>query len=499
MTPFRTWVDRWCIGIVLFSAVLSFLGLARSSLTLDEVITIRISKQWEAMWPILWNEEGNMWFYHLVMNGWLRLGDSEWMVRSASALAAVATVAAFYALCRDIVTVRVARLATLLLSTNLLFLFYAQVARGYAFALLFMTLSSFYFLRMVRGPSSTRTIVFYIVTTAIALYSHLLVGFIVIAHYLSSLVLGRRAPFKRLVAAGVGILLLTLPLLVAPARNGHQLDWLQPPPLLFLPLSFVTLAGDSVIVAALFGAVILWLFSARRSLFRPLTFAWLVLWAAFPPIAAFIFSWLGKPVFEPESFNSSLPAVVLLVAIGLEEIRSRRWTYRIAVSAIFFFTFLRLVGWYAGVGRPHLVLDNANPRDWKAVVEFVQQESEPGDAVGFYAYHIRYPFEYYVDRSGNPISLRLLELASDRFIISGGNILPDPDIELLRRLSVSAPRFWLVLSYHDPDWLNRRSQRDEIESELNRTHMVVREVRFGEIEVKLYQRPGVATMSSLLP
>ena len=226
---------------------------------------------------------------------------------------------------------------------------------------------------------------------------------------------------------------------------------------------------------------------------------WLVRGAAFPPIAAFIFSRFGKPVFEPESFNSSLPAVVLLVAMGLEEIRSRRWTYRIAVSAIFFLTFLRLVGWYAGVGRPHLVLDNANPRDWKAVVEFVQQESEPGDAVGFYAYHIRYPFEYYVDRSKNPMRLRLLELASDHFIISGGNILPDPDIELLRRLSVSAPRFWLVLSYHDTDWLNRRSQRDEIESELNRTHMVAREVRFGEIEVKLYQRPGVGTMSSLLP
>jgi hypothetical protein len=127
---------------------------------------------------------------------------------------------------------------------------------------------------------------------------------------------------------------------------------------------------------------------------------------------------------------------------------------------------------------------------WRAAAQLVSARAMPGDAVTFFVYSARVPFEYYVRQIGTAEGrLTLVDLA-DGFV--AGNRQPEPSRERLQALARAHPRVWLVrLQDGTPPGhpLRRYEQSRVIESELGATYRMTGETPFpGGIRIQLYER-----------
>ena len=487
----------WIAGLSLVAAILLFVGLGNSTYSLDEVASIMISKDWRSLLYYLWREEGNMWLYYFLLHFWLKLGDSEFVVRSLSVAAGLASVPFVYLIGKEIKGRNVAIISSLLYVFNIYFYSYARDVRGYIFASLFISIGSYMFYKgLKRAPTSIETLIIGLCYLA-AIYSHMLSGLILFAQLLALFFFPGKIPWKQIIICGLIIFIGLLPLLFAPSFRSHQVDWIQKPgPLLFI-YGFIALGGDSIVATLIAGLVIIWnLLSHYKSLIGKtkagFDLVWLSAWAVFPLTFGYIFSATIKPVYEPESFNSSLPAFVILLGVSLAYLwqKKKKMGYLI-FSLISLMLFFRLVAYATESSKMHYVFENKSTRDWQKVVKYLDANIKNGDAVIYYAYYIKYPIEYYFHKYPSKYIFDEEEAASGKYNVGGGTRLPDPDIKKVDSLKKSYKRVWVILSYNEFDWLDRKKQWIEIEEEL-RHHFILRsDLKFDEIEVQLLENKKI--------
>jgi 4-amino-4-deoxy-L-arabinose transferase-like glycosyltransferase len=468
----KTWLYR--VFLLFASVFLCFFQLGEKSLTLDEVSTITFTRDFAFLKHVIWTDEGNMWLYYMLIHFWLKMGDSEFVIRSFSAVAGVCSAVMFYFFAREAVREKTARIAAPFFITNLYFIYYAQLARSYSLALFLSIVASYFFVKFIKNTSSTKYLVLYSIVSILMIYTYVLTTLLIAAQFASVLLL-TKTPWKKMILAALSIGVGIAPLFLAPAFHGHQVDWLQKPSFVQLPLGIIALGGDSLITAALACLLIGGFVLTRiRTLFAKNTensiFVGLLLSALFPVVFGFFFSVLVKPVYEAESFNTSLPAFVLLLALALEKLSESQ-------KRLFYVLYLVL-----------LVFENKGTHDWKAAEKLVEQEEKRGDAVIFYSYYIRYPFEYYLKKSTAKALPKSYEIASAAYALGGGAALPTPDTHGIDALARKHSRVWLVLAYDNLTWLGRSKQWQEVESELKRYYREVEDKKVGDIEIKLFVR-----------
>ena len=467
-------------GVLLAGALtLPFLG--NRSLSLDEVISVIIARDdWTNMWRFMLRHERNMWLYHILLHLWLKLGESEFLVRCLSAIFALGTIPVVFSIGRRLFGSHVGAVAALLLPVNAFFIRYAQVARGYSLLVLLTSLSSYYFVRAIERPSWRQWIA-HAVCSALAVYAHFFGALVIVAHLLSVAFLRRRdIPWRGLAITTMTTGLLLLPLILAPDTR-EDMDWIRQPEARDVGRFFITLAGGlrNVLIFAVLGAAALGFALSRSPRVGPLggwEYGFLLTWLLAPMAITLSYSLLVKPFFVERYLIICLPPFVLLASVCLSQI-GYRWLFATALGAILIMSGLRLTASAVRQER----------EDWRGVTNFVLSEAQPNDAVLFFAYFVRQPFEYYLGNLAKPADFpRLLELASGPYHPGGGGRLPEPDAELLKGLPNEHTRVWLVLSYIGEPHIGRDVQRDLILSSLGREYTISRKREFPGIQVLLY-------------
>ncbi len=479
------------------AGLLCFFGLSRTSLSLDEVSSISISENWTQMWRFFWYQEGNMWSYYILLHFWMLLvGQREFAVRVLSAFIGICTIPIFFLFAKDTQSKSIANIATPLFIFNLYFIFFSQTARGYSLGLFFIVLSSYLWSRFLKTNKNI-LLVLYAVVAILAIYTHLLTGFVIATQYLALFFLPKNIPWKKIILTTCFILLGILPLIISPAFHGHQLDWLEKPPPIHFIMGFLMLSGDSIFAALLMCCLIAWLIWNKREIivkksWERFNFIWLSLWGAFPIAFAFIFSLMVKPIYRPDSFNICLPGFILLVAIALNQLRHRKTLFYLLLGSILFFSAIRLVSWYSGDPIQQIVIENNSPRNWRYIAHYIDEHEQENDIIIFYAYYINNPFSYYFskfgDIDGKKDNVHTLEISSSQYDLGGGTTIPQPDFTVLDNLSKKYDRVWLVLSYNDFSWLNRRNQWEETEAELHKYYQETQNLKFNQVQVKLLEK-----------
>lgn len=469
-----------------------FLFLGSKSYSFDEVSTIIISQNLPRLIHLMQTQEGNMWLYYLLIHFWMIAGNNEWIMRSFSAVCAVLTVPVFYKLTLKIANTKTAKIATTLLITNLCFIYFAQTARGYSLSLLLTTLSCYLFIKMNKKASSPWNTPLYVLVSTLAIYTHILTTLVIITQYLAAYFLPVRMSWKKIVIIGIGIGILLIPLFISPSVHGHQLDWLQKPSIKELPLGIIALAGDSLIVTLISLIVITLFLWKKKGILVKVTeekfyLVWLFLWLGFPIMGSFIFSLLVKPIYQPQYFNTSLPAFIILVSLGLQAIPNKLITKYIFILLLICSLF-RLSLWYTGSTQKELLFSNNNLWDWRAAANYIHSNEKPTDVIIFYAYYIRNPFEYYYNQTTKPPHAKTVKISSKRYNIGGGTKLPEPNFAKLNTLSQTQTRIWLVLAYNNTTALQRKNQWMEVENTLKKHFQVQKDITFNQIEIKLLIR-----------
>jgi mannosyltransferase len=337
-TRFRsltTWLSAvrsrsWLLGVLLLALALRCYRLDANSLWFDEAFSWLaatrplgdiLTQRLEPFLPAL---------YHLLLHGWLWLGQSEAALRSLSVLFGVATVAVMYAAGRCLFDSRTGLAAALLTAALPFQIYYSQEARPYALVVLCSALLLWAFVRAWQRPRWTAWLLVGL-AAGISFYTHYFVVFGLIA--LHSLVLLRRAEvsarWRGLLVADAVALVLVTPHLAAAVAHTRQVTgdfWLaSPSPLQPIKTLHYLLFGHTtpqvVVPVALFllVAVLVMLGMAVARAARDER-AWLLLltaWVAVPILGVLVISWLVGPLYLDRSFSLATPAYLLLLAWGL--------------------------------------------------------------------------------------------------------------------------------------------------------------------------------------
>jgi mannosyltransferase len=469
---------EFVVGVTAIAAVLLALSIGEKGLWLDEALSVqRASLDWRSLWTELSTTQANMGLYYILLKAWVAIaGTTEAAVRSLSAVIAVATLPLVYFLARRIFDARSALAGVALLAFNSFFIRYGQEARGYSLLTLLVVASTWAFVRALDRPESRLRWVAYVVTGTLAVYAHFFGALVALAHAVWLVRERPREAVWRALGAWLAIAALAAPILAFVLfKDVGQIDWIPTPRAIDALHVLRQLSGDAGWwLLGLYGAACALALGRSDSRAR-LLWVWLLV----PFVVAFGLS-AFKPIVQSRYLIVVLPPLAMLAGAGIARVRSQPLA-GLMLSVALVLSAIGVRDWRHEADRQY----------WRHAARHVMANAQPGDAVGFYVYSARVPFEYYLDRLGlRRPDVDLVDLASTPYI--AGPRQPEPSAAVLEALATGPPRVWLVrLQDGAPAGhpLRRHEQIQAIETGLGRTRIRSVDVSFpGGIRVQRFDR-----------
>lgn len=446
--------ENWEILVLIFVGVLIvFFGLGAHSFNIDEIFSLYVSKNWSIMTKTLWNQEANMWFYYLILHFWKSLGANEIIVRGLSVIFAVASIPVIYLIGKSLFDKRAALISVIFMIFNVFFVITAQLARGYSLSL-FLTLLSMYF--FIHFEKNRKYKLFYVISSILSVYAHFYALFIILSQVLIAILTKK---LRIYIVAFFSVVIFLTPIFLSPSFRSHQVDWIERPTLRNLIGTSYVFSGDFPPLLIIYSLLFIFITPFLVKNIKNTKFIITTTWLVAPVITSFVFSLLVKPIFQSVYFLTSLPPFFILAAFSITKIINRNIRY-LFLGVIVVLSILRLTLWYAKDTRYKWVFNN-NEDDWRLVANLISVNAREGDAITFYGYYNRLPYEYYAKKD---VPL-VIEIASGAYDLSGGSLFPEPNFDLISNLQYQ--RVWLVLRNSDYGILNRDQQFAEIKKALD--------------------------------
>jgi uncharacterized membrane protein len=488
------------ISALLLTVILSLFHISGKSLWFDESYSVFIAqKSLQYMLHIFWNFDGNAWLYYVVLRIWMTLGTSEFVVRSLSVLFAILTIPVVFFLAKNNFNAKIADISVLLLSLNTFFIAYAQETRGYTL-LIFLTTLSLYFFIVSIEQGKTRQWIGYVIVTTFSLYVHLFTLLVIFSQVLALIFLKTGKLFsKKSFLSFSSLLLCALPLFIAPALRGGQLNALEQITIKDIGAIFLALSGGFLLQLIMYffitGFGMVYIYQNKQ--FKNTSF-WktgvVIFSFLFPILFTFLFSIIIKPIYTARYLLISLVPFILFSSISLDEIRKiNKKVFAISLLLLILFSYISFYSYYSDKKYAFGFWSiSKGTEDWKGAAAFAVSKSQPHDGVILYAYHIEIPFEYYLNKNTNPQGVRnlnILNISSGFYYPGGGTFLPDPNITLLNSLHIKYKRIWLIISHASFSKLGRPTQVKIIQKNLSIFYTLQEKKTFpGDITIYLYEK-----------
>jgi mannosyltransferase len=507
-------VDRrralWILAaVVAAGAILRLTRLGSQSFWLDEAFSVLLVRApWHSFVYQLRTAEANSGFYYVLLRIWAPLGDGEAHARLLSAIAGIATIPLAAAVARRLFGAGAALAAAIVMAVDPFDIWASQETRGYALVILLVTCSTWAFVRATgagrdgdadaAAPRSAGWWVLYVVASALAVYTHLYASFVLLAQWLSLAVRPRSVPWRALLASGVALAVLFLPMAVFLLSGPHgNIDWIRGswghPRDVWNSVRQVLGRGGAIAACGYLVVCVVLLCVAAAQMQRALTplsrWAYLLplLWFVTPIAIPLAVSLTIKPVLDPRYATICAPAVALLAAAVMGQ--PGAWRVRLVAVLIA----AELFGDWAYFAR-------LRKEDWRGATRTMVAESLPGDVAIFYAPYVRRPFDYYAAHTPDPASTsgRIAELyPSARYSDFTLDTVVPLSLAGAVDSALAAPRAWLVLSHV----LRADSACPAaVDAALRTALHQVRDLRFaGGVEVRLYVRTKGAADTAHAP
>lgn len=333
--------------ILLIGALLRFFRLDFQSVWLDELHTLNEANpnlSLSESYKLLLTAEPHPPLYFILVHYILMIfGYTPFVLRFFSAFVGVLGIAAIYYLGEELIDKRAGLIAAVLLAINPFHLTHSQDGRMYALLLLTTTISFIYLIKFLKKPSYKSAIIYGIFST-LMIYCHFFALFALFSQYLILLyflifpdVIKRIIFFKYCLIAGLLTLVLYLPTYQLFIKTSEiKSFWIQMPEKDVFTQIFKDFFGQSEMVLFLIVPVIIMffvkLFSQKETdsfSIKPeknnLIFGYFILfvWIITTLILPLIRTYLTLPMIVNRYFINILPAVLLLIAIGIYFIKNR--------------------------------------------------------------------------------------------------------------------------------------------------------------------------------
>jgi uncharacterized membrane protein len=267
-------------------------------------------------------------------------GYNEWIGRAASALLGVVAIPVMYFIGREVRGNSAGIFAALLTTFNYMHIYYSQELRFYSMAFLLTTLS---FLFLIKAFKSEKFIhfIFYIFFTSALLYTHYYGLVIFAAQVLTFFFLlfykrDRKFIVSSLVS-GIAVGVLFLPWIpVIQSDLEISSFWISKPEATFLAGYFYNYFGKDAIVTSLFVILLFYYLRNRvritqRDVTSKAIEASILGWLVFSYLIPYVKSVIGAPMLYIRYTIVSLPAWLIILSLGWDEIKSLKLRKAIAI------------------------------------------------------------------------------------------------------------------------------------------------------------------------
>lgn len=356
---------------------------------------------WGNFWHVIWNYEGNMAFYYLLLHGWSVFGDSEVAIRSLSVVFGAATIPAIYWLGSYLFNRKAGLISALLLAVHAFHIQFSQEARGYALVTLVLVLSTYFFARAVQSPDDKKIWAGYVVLSAIAVYSQLFAVLVLAAQWLSLGV----SEFKKIGISTVAIVIPTIVCLISPMiafvlfQNKGQLSWVKPLTVeTFFSFAKLFAGGKDSLLAIYLTLCLCAVLPISKKIASRQTQRLLILWLGFPIITTILVS-LVTPIFVDRLFLMCVPALILLASAGLVKLSqispfSRLVSLGLLVSIVVLSILSNRTIW-------HTVVPSQDT--FQQMAKYVLVHQQPNDVAFIFPAATSLSFDYYMHRLSHNI------------------------------------------------------------------------------------------------
>ena len=398
--------------------------------------------------------------YFIILHFWINLfGISEVAIRALSAIFGVLSILATYGIGCLLFNRKVGLIGSFLCAISFYHIQYSQEARPYAL-LLFLSLLSFLFFIQILKRDNKWNYLGYLLASILLVYNHVF-GLLVIAVQVSFLLLfwAKYSPQRlKLIAIQAAAVIALLPGVVIISHRAVGMVtkgfWVPEPTLSSMLITVFYFAGrrwEILLIFFCLAAIAPFAIQGighRWSLRKPLAsvkslsrhirvesveeILLLVMWLILPILLAFIISKVIMPVYVSKYLIWASPALYLLVAKGLSNLRVK-WVIYPVLLIIVLLGVPRLERYYANYQKPQ----------WRDVTAFVEFNSRENDVILYSPRHRQRAFDYYY-RTRYHGELEAFGI--------GSNVSDAQEIAALVNEAISGKeRLWLILFRPEPD------------------------------------------------
>ena len=410
------------IAILLLAAILRLFLIGNHGLWLDELFSLRFADNTlQNLIQEVSLHDNHPPTYYILLHYWIMLfGDSEASLRMPSAILSVLSVFLTYKVGATLFNTRVAAIAALLIALSEFSIYYAQEARMYSL-LAFASVLSVYFLIRFLDKQTPWSLINFVWSTTLLVYTHLYGLFVLLAEnlYILTVVLVYSQQnigihLKKWVSAQVYILLLSIPWFVSLFNRILTVDkegfWAESPTLHSILITFKTFSGSNrgfiawafLLFLGLLSALIIKTATGRKVVNKPPSpgdgkpVYLLSLILLTPILIPYLLSQFVTPVYIVRCTIAGHFAFYLLVAYGITCIRWKSARY-VSLAIVLALSIKAI----ATEGYVH-----SEAVQVRQAVDYIGGNIGNNDVVAICDdSHLRWPFKYYAERQKKPISI----------------------------------------------------------------------------------------------
>jgi 4-amino-4-deoxy-L-arabinose transferase-like glycosyltransferase len=413
-------------------------------------------------------------FYYLLLNLWVKaFGKGEFEVRLLSAIFGILSILSLYFIVKDLFGNLLALISALILSLSPFHVYYSQEARMYSLVTFLVLLSMFFMVKIAYLDKEKRelgkTMLYslgYIISTALALYSHNIALFLPIAQTIFLVIFWKRHKtlLKIWTSVGLLILLLWLPWFSSFLKQGLSVKKnFYAPPLSFdgmvslfatfnngpsywlfnwIDTSYISIIHGRLVLITLifFGFLFLIGIFYMRHNTQPLVFLLLIFLV---PVGAEILISIKHSILTPQTLIWASVPYYVLVAAGITAIRGK-WAFALVLGFVSIFSLASLYKYYTDYQKER----------WDLAARYVANNSSEEDLVLFSSSLGQIPFEYYFEKYGIALKKHGLPVDFIEKKMTLGNL------SRLENLIQNQKRVWLIYSHEwftDPKKLSKKA------------------------------------------
>jgi mannosyltransferase len=450
--------NKWLTLILTLATILRFHHLDFQSLWMDEIYTMNVSNPANSFGTVIsevYQKEGFPYMYFILVKIFLGIfGYTGIVARSFSAILGIVSVYLIYKLGNEIYNKKTGLYAALLLSCSEFAIYYSQEARPYALYLMGTILVFYGFVKFIKNPNKRNAIIYGIfagLLLNISFFGFIILfsqAFIILCYFFMISNENKLSFIKNSIISGFIALIMFAPnYLKIKTLIGLKSGWINAPTDDSFFLLFKELLGNSAITFFIFTILfinyILVIFREKETISiqeninnkKIFSFGLLFSWLFTYIIIFLLKSYLNSSILVSRYLICLLPALLLMIAISINEIKNAK---------IRFLTFFCLISFmWINTDIVRKYYDIPYKTQYRESSNFVIENNKNNDDV--YTNQI-YWFNYYFSLQENKFNFT--EKPTLEFLIN--EIIQDP---------LKKKTFWFVSATSAPEKLSGASQK----------------------------------------